>query len=191
MSSKVYEGEIRLPKGEKLEDGKFPNTLNMTLPDSYGQNAVMKLTLVDAENGIYKTTRGDRKFQISTDNGEITMKAVVTEELNNKLKTNLQNDEKEVTEANKQSKEQTVKFVEDPVKNLDNFTAKTLTFLQNVLNAQNIKFVETDIGDGKKQIKFTQNNNVYAFHFNSEGKCSWSSVTNSMGEKTQRNTLEA
>lgn len=105
LSSKEYKGEIRLPKDEKLEDGKFPNTLNMTLPDSYGQNAVMKLRLVDAENGIYETTRGDRKFQISTDNGEITMKAIVTEELNKKLKTNLQNDEKEVTEANKQSKE--------------------------------------------------------------------------------------
>ena len=98
LSSKEYEGEIRLPKGEKLEDGKFPNTLNMTLPDSYGQNAVMKLTLVDAEKGIYETTRGDRKFQISTDNGEITMKAVVTEELNNKLKANLANDKNPVND---------------------------------------------------------------------------------------------
>ena len=87
---RAYQGEIRLPNGETLEDGAFPENLRMTLPPDYGQNATMKLKLIDPENGIYETSAKDRNFQIVTDeNGNVTIQSVNIEELQGKLNANL------------------------------------------------------------------------------------------------------
>ncbi len=88
---KAYQGEVRLPNGEKLEDGKFPENLRITLPPSYGENATMKLKLIDPENGIYETSAKDRNFQIVTDeNGNVTIQSVNVDELAGKLNANLE-----------------------------------------------------------------------------------------------------
>lgn len=88
--SRAYQGEVRLPNGETLEDGKFPENLRMTLPAEYGENATMKLKLIDPENGIYETSAKDRNFQIVTDeDGNVTIKSVNVDELQGKLDANL------------------------------------------------------------------------------------------------------
>ena len=87
---RAYQGEIRLPNGETLEDGAFPENLRMTLPPDYGQNATMKLKLIDPENGIYESSAKDRNFQIVTDeNGNVTVQSVNVDELQGKLNANL------------------------------------------------------------------------------------------------------
>ena len=63
----------------------------MTLPSGYGKNALMKLKLVDPQQGIYETTRGDRQFQISIDaNGNISVKAANVDLLKSKLDANIE-----------------------------------------------------------------------------------------------------
>ena len=81
---KDYNGKIMLPKGAKFPDEGFPPELRMTLPDAYGKNQVMKLTLVKGmeDKGIYETSAHDRQFQIEIKDGQITMKTVTSEELN-------------------------------------------------------------------------------------------------------------
>ena len=87
---RAYQGEIRLPNGETIEDGAFPENLRMTLPPEYGSNATMKLKLIDPENGIYETSAKDRNFQIVTDeNGNVTVQSVNVDELQGKLNANL------------------------------------------------------------------------------------------------------
>ena len=87
---RAYQGEIRLPNGETIEDGAFPENLRMTLPPEYGFNATMKLKLIDPENGIYETSAKDRNFQIVTDeNGNVTVQSVNVDELQGKLNANL------------------------------------------------------------------------------------------------------
>ncbi len=91
LTSNDYEGELRLPKGATVQDGSYPQELRMTLPSGYGENATMKLKLIDAENGIYSTSTGDRNFQLVADeNGNISVKAVNVEELQSKLDANLE-----------------------------------------------------------------------------------------------------
>ncbi len=88
---KDYTGQIRLPNGQKLEEGKFPKMLRMSLPATYGPNAAMTLTLVDEENGIYESSAHDRRFQVAVDeNGNVTVKSVDVEELQGKLNANLE-----------------------------------------------------------------------------------------------------
>ena len=85
-----YDGQITLPKNEKLEPGKFPKQLRMSLPAAYGPNAYMKLTLVDEENGIYETSTKDRNFKVEVaEDGTISIKSVNVEELKSKLDANL------------------------------------------------------------------------------------------------------
>ena len=91
ISSSEYEGELRLPQGTSLKDGEFPQTLYMTLPDAYGKGAVMKLTLVDAENGVYESSAHDRQFKLEIgEDGSIKMDAVTNEDLTQRLNKNLQ-----------------------------------------------------------------------------------------------------
>jgi len=80
-----FDGKIKLPDGAKLEEGKLPEVLFMSLPKAYG-GKYMKLTLVDADKGVYTTTASNRKFQIEINDGKVTMKAYETEELEPKLK---------------------------------------------------------------------------------------------------------
>lgn len=82
-----YAGEIRLPNGAQIEDGKFPEQLRMTLPDDYknrgnnGADPVMKLTLIDPENGVYETTGGKRNFQVQVnEDGSVYVKSVAVGE---------------------------------------------------------------------------------------------------------------
>ena len=90
LSSKPYTGQVILPNGETIEDGAFPENLRITLPPSYGENATMKLKLIDPENGIYESSAKDRNFQIVTDeNGNVTIQSVNIEELQCKLDANL------------------------------------------------------------------------------------------------------
>ncbi len=90
LTARAYEGQIIIPNGTETQEGKFPDRLNMTLPASYGQNAIMKLKLIDEENGIYESSAHDRNFQVSIDeNGHVSLKSVNTDELNGKLKANL------------------------------------------------------------------------------------------------------
>ncbi len=90
LSSKPYTGQVILPNGETIEDGAFPENLRITLPPSYGENATMKLKLIDPENGIYESSAKDRNFQIVTDeNGNVTIQSVNIEELQGKLDANL------------------------------------------------------------------------------------------------------
>lgn len=82
LSNGAYQGEVILPSTETLKDGAFPENLSITLPAAYGQNATMKLKLLDPENGIYESSAKDRNFQIAADeNGNITIKSVNVEEL--------------------------------------------------------------------------------------------------------------
>lgn len=96
ISKGDYEGKISVPDScPEWTEGTFPQELRMTLPDSYGKNAVMKLKLVDPENGIYETTRGDRQFKIEVDNdGNVSVKSVQNAELTEKLNANLAADKK-------------------------------------------------------------------------------------------------
>ena len=90
LSSKPYTGQVILPNGETIEDGAFPENLRITLPAEYGENATMKLQLIDPENGIYESSAKDRNFQIVTDeNGNVTIQSVNIEELQGKLDANL------------------------------------------------------------------------------------------------------
>ena len=90
LSSKPYTGQVILPNGETIEDGAFPENLRITLPAEYGENATMKLKLIDPENGIYESSAKDRNFQIVTDeNGNVTIQSVNIEELQGKLDANL------------------------------------------------------------------------------------------------------
>ena len=90
LSNGAYQGEVILPSTETLKDGAFPENLSITLPAAYGQNATMKLKLLDPENGIYESSAKDRNFRIAADeNGNITIKSVNVEELTGKLNANL------------------------------------------------------------------------------------------------------
>ncbi len=84
---KDYQGEIRVPKGKTLEEGKFPQELRMTLPKGYDGTMVLKL--VDAENGVYETNAHDRRFQVNVDDeGNVSVNSVDVEELRGKLEAN-------------------------------------------------------------------------------------------------------
>lgn len=86
-NKETYTGEIRLPNGAQIEDGKFPEQLKMTLPEGY--NGTMELTLIDAEKGIYQTKAKDRNFQVVVgDDGNVSVKSVNTEALKAKLEEN-------------------------------------------------------------------------------------------------------
>lgn len=145
--AKAYEGEIRLPKGETIEYGKFPKTLNMTLPSDYGKNAVMQLTLVDAENGIYETSAHDRNFQITTDeNGNIFVKSVNVEELSGKLNANLAEytrieNEKQAEELRKQQEEMQ-EHMEEQVKE------NSVSVQKNILSQAKADFENQLANDG-------------------------------------------
>lgn len=145
--AKAYEGEIRLPKGETIEDGRFPQTLNMTLPSDYGKNAVMQLTLIDAENGIYETSAQDRNFQITTDeNGNISVKSVNVEELSGKLNANLAEytrieNEKQAEELRKQQEEMQ-EHMEEQVKE------NSVSVQKNILNQAKSDFENQLANDG-------------------------------------------
>ena len=87
LSSGDYQGTINLPAGETFEEGKMPQTLFMTLPQ--GSTGKMKLTY-DENTGLYTTTRGDRQFRITADNGKITMEAFTdNQEVQKKLNRNI------------------------------------------------------------------------------------------------------
>ena len=87
LSSGDYQGTINLPAGQTFEEGKMPQTLFMTLPQ--GSTGKMKLTY-DESTGLYTTTRGDRQFRITADNGKITMKAFTDDpEVQQKLNRNI------------------------------------------------------------------------------------------------------
>lgn len=66
LSNGSYNGKITM-SGDKLSDSGWPQELKMTLPSSYGDNAVMKLNLIG--DGKYETSAKNRHFEISVGAG--------------------------------------------------------------------------------------------------------------------------
>ncbi len=106
LTSGSYEGTIRIPKGSQVQEGKFPETIMMSLPSKgYGEGAQMRLKLIDAENGIYESSAHDRHFQVTVDeSGNVSVNSVDVEELQDKLNANLET-YKKLQEAKKQEEQ--------------------------------------------------------------------------------------